>query len=373
MTSASDRIRVGVVGAGWIGQHGHIEGFQANPGCEVAAVCCRTGSRAAEVARRYGIPRAETDYRRLLEATDIDLVSFAVPDHLHYPMVLEALAAGKHVLCEKPLARSYDEARTMERRADAAGVRHMTCFTWRFTPLAVRMAELVREGYLGRIFHVTAATLIGPTGFPAGSPPVVLAQPPGGILSAAGSHLLDLVMSLVGAVESVAASCVRHVDEPALFVRRGRRTSRVRPDDSTVLLARIAGGVQAAVHLSAVAVGRPAAGFMRIEIHGERGALLHELCIGPGPSRVLACPLGGTRFEPVDIPSGMQTGLELDNLSMDRIVPYCFRGMAAELLAAIREGRRAEPGFREGARSQAVIDAAVESSLRGRWVRVPGR
>jgi predicted dehydrogenase len=231
----------------------------------------------------------------------------------------------------------------------------------------------VRAGYLGRIFHATAATLIGPTSFPAVSQPVMLEQLPGGILSGAGSHLLDLVMSLAGPLEAVSASCVRHVDEPPLLVRRGARTARVHPDDSTALLARLAGGAQAMVHLSVVAVGRPTSGFMRIEMHGDRGALLHELCVGPGASRLLACPLGGARFETVDIPDRLRQGLDLDNLSMDRIIPHCFRGIASELLAAIREHRPAMPGFDEGARSQAVIDAALDSSRRGRWVTVGSR
>jgi len=132
-------VRVGVIGTG-IGV-AHIEALRRVPGAAIVAVCSARAARAAEVAARFAIPRATDDYRELL-AADIDAVVIATPPPLHAPMGLAAIAAGKHVLCEKPLAATLGEAHALRDAARAAGVVHMLYHQQRFASANARAKEL---------------------------------------------------------------------------------------------------------------------------------------------------------------------------------------------------------------------------------------
>src|SRR5947209_1815430 len=103
------RIRVGVIGAGLFAEQCHIPGLQAHPRAEVVALCARNQTRVAALAARMGVTDTYADYHELLARSDIDAVTVATPDALHLPVVLAALAAGKHVFCEKPLALNVAE------------------------------------------------------------------------------------------------------------------------------------------------------------------------------------------------------------------------------------------------------------------------
>ena len=134
---ASDLLRVGVIGLGF-GQY-HVRGYQACPDVVVETICSRTTGTAQRVARDLGIAEIQTDYRAVLDRKDIDAVSICTPVNLHRKMVIEALEAGKHVLCEKPLGLNTEEARDMLENARRSGKVHMTNFGWRFNGAAFRM------------------------------------------------------------------------------------------------------------------------------------------------------------------------------------------------------------------------------------------
>jgi len=103
------KIRVGVIGLG-IGTDIHIPGFQACPDAEVVAICDVRQERVEAAAKKFGIPNVFTDYRKMLELNGLDAVSITTPPHLHFPMTMAALEAGKHIICEKPMALNLDEA-----------------------------------------------------------------------------------------------------------------------------------------------------------------------------------------------------------------------------------------------------------------------
>src|SRR5262249_5788829 len=143
-------LRVGVVGAG-IGA-GYVAGFQKQAGVEVVAICARTPTRIMGVASKYKIPRTYTTYEDMLVQEALDIVAVATPNHLHHSMVLAALEAGKHVLCDKPLAMSAAQAREMTDKAERTGFKHFVPFTWRFLPAALYMKEIIASGFLGKLF-----------------------------------------------------------------------------------------------------------------------------------------------------------------------------------------------------------------------------
>ena len=135
-------IRVGVIGTG-VGAAVHIPALHYLPETEVAAVCSRRADRAAAAAAEHGVPTFYTDFRELVRDPGIDAVVVASPPYLHHPMALAAMEAGKHVLCEKPMARNLAEARDMVKLAERVGVAAVVNHEFRFVPVRARIKELV--------------------------------------------------------------------------------------------------------------------------------------------------------------------------------------------------------------------------------------
>src|SRR3989442_605834 len=130
----SRSVRIGIVGTSYWMDFMFGPPLQNYPRAELAAICGRNRSRAEEMAAKYGIPKVFTDYRGMIARGDLDAVIIAVPDKLHHEITLEAVGAGLHVLCAKPLAMTAQQAREMYDRAEAAHVKHMVFFTYRWMP-----------------------------------------------------------------------------------------------------------------------------------------------------------------------------------------------------------------------------------------------
>jgi predicted dehydrogenase len=214
-------IRVGIIGAGMIAHRAHAEAFQAVPGAEVVAVADVDEPRAREFAEKYGIPRVFTDYEEMLERAGVDAVSVPLPVFLHAPATIAALKAGKHVLCEKPMARSSAEAQAMVDAARASGKKLAVYWRHRFGAQAKKAKQLIDSGELGRVYYVRTVGLRwrGRPAFDArmtrfgkwfGS----LEQAGGGPLMDIGGYALDLVMGLLGfpQVRSASAATFREID-----------------------------------------------------------------------------------------------------------------------------------------------------------------
>jgi predicted dehydrogenase len=149
-------VRIGVLGAAWIVPMALLRPARALPGVAVAAVAARDPRRAAAFARRHSIPRVHASYADLLDDDQIDAVYVPLPNSLHAEWSIRALRAGKHVLCEKPLAANAREAEEMAAAARASGRLLCEAMHYRFHPLAARMQQIVQSGCLGAIRHVRA-------------------------------------------------------------------------------------------------------------------------------------------------------------------------------------------------------------------------
>ncbi|MDQ3590707.1 MAG: Gfo/Idh/MocA family oxidoreductase, partial [Actinomycetota bacterium] len=182
------------------------------------AICGRNEEAVKAAANAFGWEGYETDYHRLLERDDIDLIDVATPGNTHHEIAVAALEAGKHVLCEKPLANTLEEAREMLETAEAAGVVNMVCFNYRRAPAVQLAKRLIDEGRLGEIRHWRAVYLqdfILDPEFPliwrfnkevAGS----------GALGDLGAHLIDLAHFLVGPIEEVIGATETFIRERPL-------------------------------------------------------------------------------------------------------------------------------------------------------------
>jgi predicted dehydrogenase len=149
-------LRIGVLGAARIAPMALVRPARKVPDVEVAAVAARDPNRARKFASKHGIPRVHRDYGALLGDPEIDAVYNPLPNGLHCDWTIRALEAGKHVLCEKPLASNADEARRMAEAAEKTGRELAEAFHWRYHPLAARMKEIVDSGALGAIRHIEA-------------------------------------------------------------------------------------------------------------------------------------------------------------------------------------------------------------------------
>jgi myo-inositol 2-dehydrogenase/D-chiro-inositol 1-dehydrogenase len=200
----SDAVGVGVVGSGFIADT-HLASLAEVQGAHAVAVAGRTTESAVTLAARHGIKDAYGDYRQLLERRDVDVVLVASPNDTHCQVVVEAAAAGKHVICEKPLGRTLAEADVMIAATDRAGVRLMYAEQLCFAPKYVRAKQLMEEGAFGRVFQIRHGEQhFGPHSewFWQG------ARAGGGVMMDMGCHGIELIRFMYGKpdVESVSAT-----------------------------------------------------------------------------------------------------------------------------------------------------------------------
>jgi len=202
-------IRVGLIGCGMITQRSHAPGFAAVPGVAITALCDPDAARLATV-RDAQAPAAAAfaDYRELLQSGLVDAVSVATPVYLHGPMTLAALAAGCHVLCEKPMAMSQTESAQMVAAARAAGKVLQINLSRRYDPFYQTVAQLLGEGRVGELRHLRAIrvhTTAPDQGWSPGASWFVTKSQGGGIVGDIGVHVGDMMQWYAGEVASVSA------------------------------------------------------------------------------------------------------------------------------------------------------------------------
>ena len=276
-------IGVGVMGYAFMGK-AHTNGYKKMPVFfypppakpRLVAICGRTEEAVAGAARRFGYEDHYTDWRELMKDDRIQLVDNCLPNNLHGPPSIAAAEAGKHVICEKPLAMSAKEAKTMYEAAEKAGVKHMTAFNYRFIP-AIRLAkQLLKEGYIGKVLQWRAVYLqewIMDPNFElvwrlrksvSGS----------GALGDLGAHIVDLARFLLGDLASVCAMTETFIKErplPGDSTKKGT----VDVDDAFIAMARFKNGAIGSFESSRFCAGRK--NYQRVEIHGTEGSILFNL------------------------------------------------------------------------------------------------
>jgi predicted dehydrogenase len=203
------KVKVGVIGLG-MGRW-HLRCFKDTPEAEIYAVADVKAEKLAEVKKEYEVPHAFEDYKKMLELKELDAVAIVTPNTLHKPMVLDAVKAGKHILCEKPMAMNAAEAQEMLDAANKANLKLMINFNQRFTPTAMYLKERIEAGELGEIYHgktgwIRRGKYTGTLAWLAGEGGSWFCTKKlsgGGALIDIGVHVLDLAMWLMGDVQPV--------------------------------------------------------------------------------------------------------------------------------------------------------------------------
>jgi predicted dehydrogenase len=289
----TENIGVAVIGAGMAGR-AHAHGYRSAgtvfsaglPPIRLVSVADINEELAADTARRYGFERSDTSWQAIVKADDIDVVSVVVANHLHREIVEELAAAGKHVLCEKPLAPSSTDARAMIDAVDAAGVVARVGFTFRRTPGIAAAREQIRSGELGRPLYVNAQYWTDYGSDPQAPMSWRYRGGPGsGALADLGSHLADTAEFLLGPVEAVTGAALTTVigERPKplghvvghAHVEVSDEREPVDNDDWASFSVRFAGGATGDLSVSRIAFGHP--NTLKFELFCERGAIAFDV------------------------------------------------------------------------------------------------
>jgi len=208
---AKKNLRFGLVGVGAAAQVNHIPAIQRLEGVEIVALCDRDPEKAARVAQKFAVPQVMSRFDTMLDDEEIDAVDLCTPNYLHAPMAIAALEAGKHVICERPLARSAEEAGAMVKAAKKADRLLMCALQHRFRADAQLLRKFVEKGELGDLFFAKAGWLRQRTEWDSDEWRRQKRESGGGVVLDLGFQMLDLSLWMMGspAVESVTASVHR--------------------------------------------------------------------------------------------------------------------------------------------------------------------
>lgn len=344
-------------------------------------ICGRDQKGLEEAARQFGWEEIETDWRRVVERNDIDVVDVSSPGYLHAKMAIAAAEAGKHVICEKPLANTLAESKLMLQAVQRAGVKHMIMHNYRKIPAVVLARKMVEDGRIGEVYHYHGAYLqdwIMDPDFPlvwrlekkfAGS----------GALGDIGSHAIDLARLLNGEFASVTAQMTTFIKERPLpgggaatwGAKGSKGKGKVTVDDDTNFLARFRNQSVGVFESSRFCGGRR--NYNTFQIYGSKGSLAFNL------ERMNELEI----YDCMDKPG--EQGFKTINVT-EAIHPYVgawwppghiigyehtFVHAVHDFLTALEKDTMPSPNFEDGVKNQVVMTAIEKSAKSGRWERIP--
>jgi myo-inositol 2-dehydrogenase/D-chiro-inositol 1-dehydrogenase len=377
---AKKKLGIGVVGCGFMGRtHSNAFGkvnrfFDLEYEPVLTAVCARNVTAAEAFAENWDFASFETDWRRLVARGDIDLIDIASPNDTHAEIAIAAAAAGKMVMCEKPLGRNAAESEKMVAAVESAGVPNMVWYNYRRVPAVMLAKQLVDEGRLGRIFHYRAKFLQDWT--------ISADLPQGGAglwrldASVAGSgvtgdllaHCIDTAMWLNGPIDTVTAMTETFIKERSHTI--SGKVEPVTIDDASAFLGRFENHSLATFEATRYARGHKA--LYTLEINGADASImwdlhdLHRLQYFDHRDEGRVRGWRSLHITDGDHPymkhwwvPGLQIGYE-----------HTFVHQAADFLEALAGGKSASPTFREALATDYVTDAVLQSGRSGLWEQV---
>ncbi|MEX2233169.1 MAG: Gfo/Idh/MocA family oxidoreductase [Cyclobacteriaceae bacterium] len=372
-----EKINIGLIGTQFMGKaHSNAWSrvsyfFDTRVTPVLHTACGRNDAQRRQFVDQYHWQQGESSWEKVVESPEIDLVDICTPNDLHMPIALAAAKAGKHILCEKPMARNAEEAEQMYDAVQKAGVIHMMIFNYRFVPAIALAKQLIGEGKIGQVRHFNAVYyqdwLTDPE-FPITWRHDANASGSGahGDMNA---HIVDLARYLVGEFQSVSGIQKTFIEERPLSSGNGK--GKVSTDDATSFLALFENGALGSFQATRLAPGRK--NFLRLEIFGSKGSLgfnlerMNELEYFAGDDEVSS--QGYKNILVTDAsqpyikawwPPGHIIGWE-----------HTFVHQVKELLDGIGSKKNVVPDFYDGLRCQQVLDAVVSSTTTNSWTEIP--
>jgi predicted dehydrogenase len=360
-------LRVGIIGVGW-GSLVLAPAFGVAQGYEVAALCSRQEQRVQAAAAKLGIAQATTDWRELIQQDDLDVIAICTPTPLHHQQAIGALRAGKHVLCEKPVALDPGQAREMADVAAETGLVNAVNFEGRWLRERLPVWEMVRDGYLGDPYlaRVTTSADYWHPDRPLQSEWMYSRAEGGGYLLGLASHDVDYLSALFGRPVAVCADVATSVRER---VRPDGSVLDVTADDTSTVLLRMSSGARCVISTTMIA---PLTDSRNLEAYGSAGAIVVDGRVQGDASNTTI--RAGKQGDEVLAPVPLSTR-EPDS---DVEIPRRRAGEAIRALALMLEDWRPAfggsptpvPGLEQGWLVAQVVDAARRSSEGAGWVEI---
>lgn len=385
---AKKKLNIALIGAQFMGK-AHSNAWQRvgmffDPPVEpVMKVLCGKFPEELEVAGKWGWEETALNWKQVVNRPDIDIVDICTPNSLHSPIAIGAAKAGKHVICEKPLADTLPEAKDMLAAVKKAGVKHMCAFSYRFAPAVATIKNMIARGELGEIYHFRAAYqqdwIVDPD-FPinwrlqkklAGS----------GSLGDLGAHIVDLCHHLVGPIDEVSACLRTFIDKrpiaegDATIAARGatktKRMGKVDVDDAATFLATLKGAnTMATFEVTRFAPGRR--NHNSIEVNGSKGSVLwnqEDMNVfhyynGADPDHVqgfrrVHATDPGHPYTEAWWPSGHVIGYE-----------HLFVHEMRDFISTLKHKKAAYPTFEDGLACQKVLEGVVRAAKSKKWEKI---
>jgi len=334
------KVKVATIGLGWAGRE-HTKGYNACPDAEILAICDMQQDLAEQVAKDLNVPQVYADHKKMLKELDLDAVSVCLPNYLHAPIAIDALRAGKHVICEKPPATTAAEAKRMADAATKAKKILMYALVRRFQGPTMLVRDYIDKGEMGEVYYARAV-YHRRRGIPIGAKSwfVDKKRSGGGSLIDIGVHALDCAWYLMGCPKPVSVSGTAYQK----FKHVVPKGVHFDVDDSAFALIKFENGASMVLECS-WALNLPSGGI--IQIAGTKG---------------------GAQFDPLTIYTE-RDGVQLD---VTPTVPQAnpFEGEIAHFVESIIKGKKPIASAEQGVHLMQMMESVYKSAESGREVRI---
>jgi predicted dehydrogenase len=366
------RVRVGVLGAGAWARHAHVPGYKRDERCEVVAIADTQIERARELAREFDIPVVTDDPHQIFRRDDIDAVDVCTPSATHFELAWAALEAGKHVLCEKPVAYDFRDTLRARDLARKKGLKTKVGLTFRYSPAMRYMRELVATGFVGTPFifngYEQNSQWLNP------STPLRQVDPDAdqsviqvSSLEGYGAPIIDLAHLMIGSNLSQVVGTMRNFI-PKRMVRATGRMMRMNIDDGDIFIGEFTNGALCSIQTSFVTVGNYPG--IEARIYGSEGAIICRLVEESGVCETLkTAKPDDVEFRDVVVPERFYPP---GGNSRESWRTLFYANLISSFIGEIRGDLEGNEGdFGDGAWIQETINAVEASFRERRWVSLP--
>jgi predicted dehydrogenase len=365
-------VRVGVLGAGAWARGAHLPGYRRDPRCRLVAIADVIPDRARDAAREFDIPHVAADAAELLRRDDVDLVDVCTPSQTHFELAWGALEAGKHVLCEKPVAYDFRDTRRARDLARSKGLKTRVGLTFRYSPAMRYMRHLVADGFVGTPFvfngyeqnsqWLDPQTPLRQVDHEADQSVLQVSS-----LEGYGAPIIDIAHTLVGSDLTEVVGTMRNF-VPERVVRATGRMMRMNIDDGDVFIGEFANGALCSIQTSFVTVGNYPG--IEARLYGSKGALICRMVEENGIAETLkAATADAVEFRELEVPPQFYPAGGATTESWRTLF---YANLINDFISEILSDDPASTGdFGDGAWVQEVINAVELSYRERRWVSLP--
>jgi predicted dehydrogenase len=370
--SRNEKVRVGVLGAGAWARFAHLPGYVRDPRCELVAIADPVVDRAREFAAEFGIPHVYDSHEALIARDDIQLVDVCTPSATHFALAMAALNAGKHVLCEKPIAYDFAEPRRAAALARAKGLKTKLGFTFRYSPAMQYMKELIDDGFVGTPFifngyeqnsqWLDPETPLRQVDHEADQSVIHVSS-----LEGYGAPIMDLGHLFMGSRFKAVVGTMKNFI-PERMVRATGTRMRMNIDDGDIFIGEFDSGAIGSIQTSFVTVGNYPG--LEARVYGSKGALICRLVEENGVCESLkAASADQVEFRELDVPARFYPpGGSKTESWRSLFYANLVHSFISEILS---DGPENEGNFEDGAHVQELINAVEQSFRQRRWISIP--